>query len=232
MGAAEDAALLAFAVSPEPDAFGTGTALPPARLRVVLGGFARDPDSAEATLRALAEQGPSLLLPGGEDSTAAMDEALARLESNSLVDLRGVSEVRYQGVSFVVVVGAPDGRYGRGDDACGFSANDLKQIAGRLSDAPQRALLSWAMPSASPDDKSGSALGELAESAGAQSGLYAWPRRNPEPAGPWHGVPLWTRGVETSAGGWTLPGALRFEKLSLPLAPVRMGRPTRRTTGS
>ncbi|MAQ18630.1 MAG: hypothetical protein CMN30_28020 [Sandaracinus sp.] len=207
--------LLAFSLSPGADL----DTLPEAPLRVVLGGFARDEASAARLLGGLAAAGPTLLLPGGEDSSEVLDEALEAVDAEALIDLRGVRLVRFGGHEWVVVPGAPDGRYARGDDACGFVAADLEKL--ELADATgPRHLLAWAAPlGAGPvsrglgDLEVGDAsLGTLVERSGILGGLVAWPRQprpvnHPVGESSWVGVPAWGRVIEGPDGRWSRGGA-------------------------
>lgn len=207
--------------------------LPEAPLRIVLGGFARDAASAERLLTALAEKGPTLLLPGGEDDTAVMDDTLSEVDSLALVDLRGIHRVRFGGHEWVPVPGALDGRYARGDDACGFSADDLAKLDLPDPEAP-RHLLTWAAPVGAGPLARGlegvgvgqEALDTFAERVGAKGALFAWPRREVASdhalaEGVTHvAVPVWGRIVEGPDGSWTAGGVavLELEEGALHLA--------------
>lgn len=221
--------VVAFAVAPG----ATLDELPDAPLRVVLGGFARDPASAQRLLSGLAELGPTLLLPGGEDDTAALDDALSELDAAALVDLRGIHRVVFGGHEWVPVPGAPGGRYARGANGCGFDADDLAAVAPGEPEGP-RQLLSWAAPSAAGPLAQGlegvgvghDGLDALAERVSARGSLFAWPRRQeaarhaPEEGSAHVSVPVWGRIVESPDGSWSngAVAVLELEEGALRLA--------------
>lgn len=212
--------VVALAIAPGADL----DELPEAPLRVVLGGFARDEASAERLLAGLAEAGPTLLLPGGEDDTEVLDEALSELDDDRLVDLRGVHLLRFGGHEWLPVPGAPDGRYARGDGGCGFSDEDLAALDPPDAAAP-RHLLSWAAPSAAGPLARGldgvavgdDALDALGERLGTTGGIHGWPRReSAEEHSPAEGAthvaaPVWGRIVEGPDGSWSRGAAALVE---------------------
>ncbi len=221
--------IVAFALTPDAEL----DELPEAPLQIVVGGFARDGASARRLLAALAEVGPTLLLPGGEDDNEVFDDALSEIDSPALVDLRGIHRVHLGGHEWVPIAGAPDGRYARGESACGFSAQDLTTVDLPEAEGP-RHLLSWAAPTGAGPLAQGlegvgvgtESLDTLAERVGAKGGLFAWPRREAasehRPAdGIVHvSVPVWGRIVEGPDGSWTTGGVatLQLEEAALHLA--------------
>jgi hypothetical protein len=212
--------VVAFALAPD----ASFDALPEAPLRIVLGGFARDEASSTRLLRALAEKGPTLLLPGGEDDTEVLDAALADLDAAALVDLRGIHRLRFGGHEWVPVPGAPDGRYARGANGCGYDAEDLAALDLAEAEEP-RHLLSWAAPTAAGPLARGldgvgvgtEALDALSERVGATGGIHGWPRReaaavHAPPESESHvAVPVWGRIVEGPDGSWSRGGVAAVE---------------------
>lgn len=148
---------------------------------MVLGGL-RDEASARSLLEAAAER-LVFVLPGGDDDLEALDEVLD--EEERWVDLRGVRELRLEHGTFVVLPGAPDGRYAVGEAGCGWGEDDLERLRG-VGEAPgPRWWLSWAAPrSAGPyaPDRgfAGVHVGDprlaaLGDAEGVSGGLFAWP---------------------------------------------------------
>lgn len=149
-------------------------------LQVVLGGFARDEGSAAVLLTALAARGPALLVLGGEDDVEIFQDALDEVDAPNLVSLLGIRRVDFGSTGALVVHGAPGGRYSRGDNACGFVAEDL----GFLDEDAEAGdlLLSWA---AAADDAEEGLLGQPIGDGGLSDavadlallgGIHAWPR--------------------------------------------------------
>ena len=150
----------------------------------VLGGFAVDEEGAKAFLDALDDR-IAFLLPGGRDAPDVMD--VIRDSGAHIVDLRGVHTIITDFGTFIVVSGAPDGRYALGENRCGYGANDIKRLAESLDDEPSSARywLSWASPRGdgeyAPDLGFGGIhvgderLQELSQNMGIQGGLVAWP---------------------------------------------------------
>lgn len=149
---------------------------------VVLGGA-----TAPGLVAALGER-VVFLLPGGDDDAEAYDELLDELDDEArdrVVDLSGVHELVLGAGRFVVLPGAPLGRYAVGDGSCGFGEPDIEQRSESEGDGP-RWLLSWASPLGSGPHAvdrglggrpAGDAhVGRLAEAVGATGGLFAFPR--------------------------------------------------------
>ena len=173
---------------PQPD-------LPEETLHIVMGGVASGLEQLQAPL--------ALLLPGGGDSLAAFEAALDALpdeERARRIDLRGIHSIGLSDVDFVVVAGAPGGRYAVGEDACAFDEAAL-EVIGASELGPSRGLLSWAVPAGRRVDLGfegalvgDTALGELMDDMELQAGIYAWPRTSAlEPVGT----------PDASAGHWT-----------------------------
>ncbi|HJL06352.1 MAG TPA: hypothetical protein RMH85_10055 [Polyangiaceae bacterium LLY-WYZ-15_(1-7)] len=150
---------------------------------LVLGGFAPDAETAAAFFEAVGER-VALLLPGGEDDPEALSEALDEAESPNLVDLRGVRRLDLGGASFLVLPGAPEGRYALGEARCGYGEDDLEALRDAADDV-EGGLLSWAAPRGAgpgPDLGHGGvnagdpALGALVEELGLRGGVHAFPR--------------------------------------------------------
>ncbi|MBX3247028.1 MAG: hypothetical protein KF901_07600 [Myxococcales bacterium] len=155
---------------------------------LVLGGFGRDEAQARALLEALGPR-PALLLAGGEDEPAAIEAALRGLSGRQRVaHISGAHRLETPHGTFVILPGAPNGRYARGSRACGFSDADVAARASSLGPAEgeRRWLLSWAAPSGggehAPDRGFGGVrvgsdeVATLARQTGARGGLFAWPR--------------------------------------------------------
>jgi len=144
-------------------------------------GGGEGPDSRQALLDALAQlEIPVLLLPGGRDDGEALRAATG--DEGAVVDLMGVREVRIGPLSLVPLPGAPEGRYGADDDACGFDEDDVDGLALDAAEGP-RLLLSWSGPTTSDlrsvglvGVEAGSPLVSRAlEVSHAAGSLHAWP---------------------------------------------------------
>ncbi len=157
---------------------------------VVLGAFGDDAESLAATLEALGGlELPVFLVPGGRDDAVLLEGALDDLEDDvaaRIVDLSPFDRLIAGAVELVPVAGAPGGRYGRVDTACGFGADDLEDLADRIGEAEEgegapRYLLSWAAPAGgiaagiTGADAGDPALREFAEEIGIRGGIFAWP---------------------------------------------------------
>ncbi len=148
---------------------------------MILGGL-REAAPARALLEAAGER-LVFVLPGGDDDLEMLDELLG--EHERWVDLRGVRELRLDHGTFVVLPGAPDGRYALGDDRCGWGQEDLEALATAGEAPAPRWWLSWAAPRGvgpyAPDRGFGGVhvgdgrLAELGEAQGIAGGLFAWP---------------------------------------------------------
>ncbi|MBW2462045.1 MAG: hypothetical protein JRH11_10400 [Deltaproteobacteria bacterium] len=157
---------------------------------VVLGAFGDDAESLAATLEALGGlELPIFLVPGGRDDAVLLEGALHDLDDDvaaRIVDLSPFDRLVAGAVELVPVAGTPGGRYGRVDTACGFGADDLDDLAGRLGEANEgegalRYLLSWAAPAGgiatglAGAEAGDPALQEFAQEVGCHGGIFAWP---------------------------------------------------------
>lgn len=126
------------------------------------------------------------LLPGGDDDAEAYDELFSELDAEArdrVIDLAGVHELVTPHGRFVVLPGAADGRYARGDGSCGFGAADVEARTSEHEGTTW--LLAWAAPSSSGPHAVDRGLGglsvgaplvrELAGSVGARGGIFAFP---------------------------------------------------------
>lgn len=114
----------------------------------VLGGLGPDAASARAHLDGLAALGiPVVVLPGGEDAAEIFGEALdaARERHRSVFDGRRIRSVVVGEERFVLLSGAPDGRYAASEAHCGNHEEDREELADL--DGGRRWLVSWAAPS-------------------------------------------------------------------------------------
>lgn len=158
-----------------------GAAELPADLPVLVIGGATVP----GLLAALGER-VVLLLPGGDDDAEAYDELLSEFDGEArdrVIDLAGVHELVTPHGRFVVLPGAPEGRYARGEGGCGFGAPDVEARAGDHERTTW--LLAWAAPSSTGPHGIDRGLGgvrvgaplvrELAGSVGARGGIFAFP---------------------------------------------------------
>ena len=115
----------------------------------VLGGVGDDEAAAERTLRALAAtERPCFVLGGGRDEAATLSQAFEALgdDAKGVVDARGLRVVHMGTTSLMLLSGAPEGRYARTDDACGFGSDDLDALGDSVPDTGPRYLISWASP--------------------------------------------------------------------------------------
>lgn len=168
-------------------------------LALVVGDVGDDLATAKGTLEALAAiEIPVLVTAGGRDDATVLGEALDALAApatDRVVDARALRRIALGRRDVLVPIsGAPNGRYGRTDTACGFGTDDLDAVAsdvGRAAEGERRFLLSWAAPSGpaarglADVDAGDPGLAALARRIGAPGGIFAWPReRALEPAGP------------------------------------------------
>lgn len=161
-------------------------------LVLVLGDVGDSAADARATLHALSTVGaPAVVLAGGRDEAAVLDAAFAARQGEArkrVIDGRALRRLRIGQHELVPVSGAPGGRYGRSDGACGYDEDILKEVAGTLGagggEVARRWLVSWAAPAGWPAaaglgevDAGDRALARFAERIGAAGhGLFAWPR--------------------------------------------------------
>lgn len=127
-----------------------------------------------------------LLVPGGDDDAEAYDELLDSLDvgvRDRVIDLAGVRELVTPHGRFVVLPGAPEGRYAHDDGSCGFGAADVEERSSESEGSTW--LLAWAAPKTSGPHAVDRGLGgvsagaplvhELASAVGARGGLFAFP---------------------------------------------------------
>ncbi len=151
-----------------------------ADLHIVFGGFAESEAPAErvvSRLRALDKI--VLVLPGLRDRVEVLDDVLD--DTDRVIDLRGVRAIDIGGVLAVPLAGAMDGHY-RVDGACGYTQQDLAEIATGFEGDGVRWLFSTVAPAGS-DEARGylgvdvgedlSALGQIAGGISAVPGLAA-----------------------------------------------------------
>ena len=184
--------VVAFA-GPAPGRFGAAfsrlAAEPAPDVALLVGGVGDDRADIADTLAQLAGLPfPTFILPGGRDPLETLTAAHADLspaQQRRIWLLAGYHRLQLGQHEFVVLSGAENGRYGLGDDTCGFDSDDLQTLGETLEAsqaAPQRWLLSWVAPagravSSTPEglEVGSEAVAELATKLGATSGVYAWP---------------------------------------------------------
>lgn len=140
-------------------------------LLFVLGGLGRNASEAAAHLEALAlTRRPLVLIPGGDDSLKAVDralEGLPREDRDRVLDARRVHVLEAGGREWILLPGAPGGRYAYSSEACGYAPRDVSERSGAASE--DALTLAWAIP----DD----ALGLPEE------GIFAFPPAGAAPPG-------------------------------------------------
>ena len=159
-----------------------------AGLALYLGGLGSTLELARGNLTKLAALGiPTLFVAGGSDRWSVVEEAFGSLEGRArdlLWNVSGIRELRLGEDRFVVVPGAPFGRYAADDHACGFALSDLEDIqnSASASTAPRTWLLAWHAPAGFDVSEgfggveSGSAdLRGLALALSAEGGIFAYP---------------------------------------------------------
>jgi hypothetical protein len=150
-------------------------------LALVLGGVGDDRAQAEATLAALgALPVPVLVLAGGRDDAAVLDEAFEAGDHEHVVDARPLRRVIAGDRTLLLLSGAPEGRYARTDTSCGYGRADVERLEGEAGDG-RPILVSWAVPAGSGSsghggiDSGDPALGRLARTLRIRGGIFAWP---------------------------------------------------------
>lgn len=194
-------------------------------LALMLGGLGKTPAEAQRALDALAGLGvPVLFVAGGGDVRAAL-EAFEHVEGDArdhVIDASRLRSIRIGKVELVPAAGAPKGRYALSEDACGLGEDDVEAIADAVGDPGEgvrRVLVSWAAPAGGPLSRglagveAGSPLvRELAQRAGAQGAVVAWPREHAGEATsePFRAVapPLGGPWVGRADGTRSAPGAM------------------------
>ncbi len=157
-------------------------------LAFYLGGLGDDDATARANLASVASlRVPTLFVAGGADRPSVIEaafDALTPPERDLVLHASGLREARFGRARFVIVAGAPFGRYALDEHSCGFGATDLEEIQRAVSGtaAPSTWLLSWYAPAGYgvSEGFGGSELGSpdlkaLAAALGARGGLFAYP---------------------------------------------------------
>ncbi len=192
-------------------------------LVLVAGDIGDSEGVAEANLAALAGLGvPVLAVAGGRDDATVWQKAFESLPEparDRVIDVTPLRRVVLGDDELVPVAGAPGGRYGRTDDACGFGEDDLEAVADALEgQGARRWLFAWAGPSGAGlvglagADAGDRWLGGLAEGAGLGGGVVAWPRAAAGGEGPYRVVlPLSGPVVETGEGRRLAPAPTVLE---------------------
>ncbi|MFM2419763.1 MAG: hypothetical protein RL385_4486 [Pseudomonadota bacterium] len=153
----------------------------------VLGGIGDDLATTSSTLAALAELSvPVLLVPGGADRPALVDAALAGLPSPAaqrIVHGAGLAGLEVGRQHFLLVPGAPNGRYAIDAEACGFVAEDIDVlIEGAKAHDRRPWVISWGAPGGlgiaetrEAGDLGSPEIARLMTSVRARGGIFAWP---------------------------------------------------------
>lgn len=154
----------------------------------VLGALGPDLASVRAHLTALGTLGRVVVvLPGGDDVGAAVRDAFAADHPATVVDGSGLRAVAVGEARFVLLAGAPDGRYAATDAHCGNTAGDREDLVAGAATY----LVSWAAPAGGSRTAVGRGFGgieagdpriaaladRLAE--GGAGGLFAFPGTRP-----------------------------------------------------
>lgn len=152
----------------------------------VLGGLGPDAASARAHLDALGALGlPVVVLPGGDDAAEVFGDAMdaARERHRSLFDGRRLRSVVVGEERFVLLSGAPEGRYAASEAHCGNDEDDRDEIA--ELDGGRRWLVSWAAPGGGGREAVGRGfdgvdagdprVAALAHALGDAGGIFAFP---------------------------------------------------------
>ena len=158
----------------------------PVDILLMVGGLGDSVSIAQQTLAALEPlTGLTLILAGGRDDVEVWGDAwdsLSNEEEAEILDARGIAQVRFRGAGLILVSGAPGGRYARTDTSCGFTPEDVEDLADELgSPSGPRSFVSWAAPAGMGHafgglDVGSRALMDLADEAEIRGGIFAWPR--------------------------------------------------------
>jgi hypothetical protein len=115
----------------------------------VLGGLGRGEAEPRAHLEALSRtRKPLVILPGGDDSLAAIDAALRTLDGEArerIVDARRTHVLETLGHRWLLLPGAPSGRYAYSSEACGRDDADVEARRRELR-GDSLLTLAWAAP--------------------------------------------------------------------------------------
>ena len=161
------------------------------QLVLVLGGLGETAEIASQSLTRLADlRVPTLFIAGGDDRAQVVEDAFARLDDAQrahVVHASGLRSVRVGVQHFVIVPGAPLGRYALDAEACGFVEDDLVEVRAAAAEQGMTRpwLLSWHAPAgvgATARDRSelGSPeLGRLGRELGSPGAVFAQPEGSP-----------------------------------------------------
>lgn len=181
---------------------------------LVLGGFARNEALAESVVEAIGSR-LAFFVPGGEDDPEVIDEVL---DEPHHVDLRGVHVLATEGFDWLVLPGAPDGRYALGDASCGYGDADVEALRDTLEGRERpRVWLSWNAPAGIVDlGFEGARVGDPRLDL-ASGGVFAFPATHSGPAAEREAsldhaasVPRWGGFNERHDGAPVAPGVLEI----------------------
>ncbi len=184
-----------------------------ASVLILVGDLGSTRERATAQLRALARIGiPVLVVAGGADSYAVLEGAFSEVDEDRVIHASTLRSIRIGSVELVPLAGAPLGRYALSNDSCGFSEDDIGDIADDLG-APEagiiRYLLSWAAPTGVLGlvgvDAGSPQVTRLADRTEARGAIFAWPRSDVAERGD-----VFRLGLGPLAGTWSaLPDGSR-----------------------
>jgi hypothetical protein len=154
-------------------------------LVLVLGELGDTDEHVLAHLSAFERIGaPVVVLASGADVAEALHDAWDDAEVTRVFDGRALRAVVIGEEVFVLVSGAPNGRYAATDAHCGFDEDDVEAIEGDVPDG-RRWLVSWAAPSGGGEHAVGRGFGgrdagstevaAIARSLGAKGGVFGFP---------------------------------------------------------
>ncbi|MDB4975655.1 MAG: hypothetical protein JWN48_3996 [Myxococcaceae bacterium] len=170
-------------------------------LVLYLGGLGDSEKIARQNLTSLgALHVPTLFVAGGADRLAVVEAAFAALgegERDTLFHASGLRELRVGSDRFVIVPGAPLGRYALDAESCGLTTDDLEQLqdeaqqSGASLGKTRTWLLSWQAPAGAgvaegfgQTELGSPELQALGTALGSVGGLFAYPEAGPTPAQP------------------------------------------------
>lgn len=159
-----------------------------ADLALYLGGLGASANIAGENLAKLAALGlPTVFIAGGADRLEVVEEAFGALDERArdlLWHASGVRDLRLGDDRFVIVPGAPLGRYAVDDGACGFTLGDLADIQKAATGATSARtwLLGWYAPAGFgvSEGFAGVEVGDadlraLSLALAAKGGVFAYP---------------------------------------------------------
>lgn len=161
-----------------------GVAEQRASLVFVLGGLGDDEATVRAHLTALgALRVPTIVIPGGDDVAEAFGEAFDDDVPANVFDGRRYRRVEAGRSDFLLLAGAPEGRYAASTEHCGNDDDDRDELEAR--DGVRTILVSWAAPSGGGRfavgrgfdgvDSGDRAVADLLGELGQAGGLFAYP---------------------------------------------------------